>query len=524
MRQIAFRPTMQGQFQLEGMAMSAFSPRVAASVLALVLFAQSAPALTKEEAWAAFQAAASQAGQSLTTASTNTSGDTLTATDVSIAVAVPDGLAITTSLPTLAFRDVGDGSVEVIYPPSFGSTLTFPDGAADAPKELELTFTHDALSLVASGDAASPNYQMSAKMMSAMVAKATDNTGKPFDLTAVLAMTDLAGNYTMSTAAGGMGYDSAVKASSLALTGTGRDPSGFAADFSVAVKDLTTTAKGAMIDPATLQANLVSALAAGTMFNTSFATGPVAVSVETSGNERNDTISATFTSTSAQFGLDKTRMDYGFSLMGAQLAATGMDMPFDEVSSAFSEITFDFMIPVMASDTPQDFSFLMRFVDLTLTEEIWAIFDPTARLPRDPVSFILDLKGQGAWNMDILDPAANMAEMPDLPGRLYSLDLTQALVKAAGAQVVGVGAMTFDNTNLDAMGGYPAPTGKVTFTLTGINALIDALVAIGLVPEDEVMGVRMGLGMFARPGNGPDELISEVEFQNGALFINGQPM
>ncbi len=48
--------------------------------------------------------------------------------------------------------------------------------------------------------------------------------------------------------------------------------------------------------------------------------------------------------------------------------------------------------------------------------------------------------------------------------------------------------------------------------------------AIGLVPEQELMSVRMGLAMMAKPGAGPDELISEVEFRAGSLFVNGQQM
>ena len=47
---------------------------------------------------------------------------------------------------------------------------------------------------------------------------------------------------------------------------------------------------------------------------------------------------------------------------------------------------------------------------------------------------------------------------------------------------------------------------------------------MGIVSEDEAMGFRMGLAMVAKPGPGPDELVSEIEFKDGGLFANGQQL
>lgn len=501
-----------------------FRPFSTATAIALALSAQSAAALTPDETWAAIQAAANKAGQTMTAASTATAGDTLTATDVQVAIATPEGLSMTTVLPTLAFRDRGDGTVEVIYPATFDSALTFPDGASDAPKTMTLTFVHDALSIIASGEAAAPKYDLSAKAFTGMVKDVKDASGKPMTLTGVINLTGLAGSYAMPASGEMTSYDSSMTAASLAITAEGKDPEGFAISGTLSATNLSSTGKTVMVDPAQMQANLAAALASGVMVDTEVSTGPVALSVKVDDAAQSGGFDATFASTAAHVFLDKSRLDYGFSLAGANMVARGMDMPFPEVATAFSDITLGFVMPVSASDQPQDFSALARFTDLTLTEDIWAMFDPGARLPRDPVSFVLDLKGTGAWTVDILDPAAQIQDGPELPAKLFTLDLTQLLAKAAGAQVVGTGALTFDNANLAALGGFPAPNGKVTFTLTGINALLDALVAIGMVPEDELMSVRMGLAMLARPGAGPDELISDIEFKEGALFINGQPM
>jgi hypothetical protein len=70
----------------------------------------------------------------------------------------------------------------------------------------------------------------------------------------------------------------------------------------------------------------------------------------------------------------------------------------------------------------------------------------------------------------------------------------------------------------------PRPDGKVTVNIKGVNQLVDNLIALGILTDDDAMGFRMGLGMFARPGAGPDELVSEVEFKDGGLFANGMQL
>ena len=77
--------------------------------------------------------------------------------------------------------------------------------------------------------------------------------------------------------------------------------------------------------------------------------------------------------------------------------------------------------------------------------------------------------------------------------------------------------MTFDNSS-----GTPKPLGAVDMQLVGGNALIDKLVGMGLVPEDQAMGARMMMGLFAVP-TGEDQLTSKIEFkEDGGVYANGQ--
>ena len=116
-----------------------------------------------------------------------------------------------------------------------------------------------------------------------------------------------------------------------------------------------------------------------------------------------------------------------------------------------------------------------------------------------------------------------MATLGDAPpGELHSLEITELRAKVGGADLSGTGSFTFDNSDLTTFDGVPAPTGKIDLVLAGGNGLLDKLVAMGLIPQDQAMGARMMMAMFAKPGEGQDVLNSTLEFKDKGFFANGQ--
>ncbi|MEO1365292.1 MAG: DUF2125 domain-containing protein, partial [Pseudomonadota bacterium] len=94
---------------------------------------------------------------------------------------------------------------------------------------------------------------------------------------------------------------------------------------------------------------------------------------------------------------------------------------------------------------------------------------------------------------------------------------------ALGAKLTGAGDFTFDNSDLVTFDGLPRPKGAVDLSLVGGNGLLDKLVAMGLVPEDQAMGARMMMGLFAVPGEAEDTLTSKIEVNDeGHVLANGQ--
>jgi len=101
--------------------------------------------------------------------------------------------------------------------------------------------------------------------------------------------------------------------------------------------------------------------------------------------------------------------------------------------------------------------------------------------------------------------------------------MSNFLLRLAGAELTGQGAFTFDNSDYVTIPGMPKPTGSANFKLVGGNGLLDRLVQMGLVPQDQAMGVRLMSGMFLRPGDGPDTLESVIEItEDGGILANGQ--
>lgn len=195
-------------------------------------------------------------------------------------------------------------------------------------------------------------------------------------------------------------------------------------------------------------------------------------------------------------------------------------LPFP-VDLSMARSGFNLTMPVSAGEEPQDFAFGITLGDFVMSDLIWSIFDSSGQLPRDPATVELDLTGQAKLLIDIMDPAA--AASVDVPGEMEALTISKLLVDAVGAKLEGNGDFTFDNSDTTTYPGMPKPVGAINLALAGGNGLMDKLVAMGLLPEEQAMGARMMMGLFAVPGDAPDTLKSTVEFNaEGQILANGQ--
>jgi hypothetical protein len=201
---------------------------------------------------------------------------------------------------------------------------------------------------------------------------------------------------------------------------------------------------------------------------------------------------------------------------GLDIETTSAMMP-APVKVTSGPIEFGMTSPVVANEAAGDFGLLLKLSQFSVNEETWAMFDPTGALPRDAADLAIDISGKTKIDVPAMIAADETGGMPPMPAP-EALNITDLTLKVAGAALAGTGAFTFDNSM-----GMPMPIGEANVVVTGANALIDGLIATGLVTQEDAMGARMMMGAFMSPGANPDELTSKIEAKPGfEIYVNGQ--
>jgi hypothetical protein len=496
------------------------------TALATVFMAGAALAqITPEDVWANWQKLGAAQGQTLTATSATRDGDTLVIDGMSIRMD-QDGVMVESTIEQVRMRDQGDGTVGITMSDSYPVALQLPseDPASPDPVKVGLVVSQPGLSMQAAGTAAAPAYSFDAPDLSIRLDSITGGPPDAASTTGELALTGLKGSYLMAVEGDANSIAAEYSAATLALNMAGKD-SETQGDVRIAltVADLAGTTNGNLLDVGAAD-DMLKALADGFATDGSFTYGPLTLTVDATEAGKPTKVAAAAAGGSFNFALDAVQMAYGAASNQVELVLAGADIPFPELKLTLAEQAVEFVLPVSRSDTPQDFRMLLRMVDLVVPDEVWGMVDPAGQLPREPATVIVDAKGKARLTTDLMDEAAMAALGDAAPGELHALDLTELRARIAGAELTGSGALSFDNSDLATFGGVPAPTGAIDLKLTGGNTLLDTLVAMGIVPEEEAMGYRMMISMFANSATDSDTLTSKIEFKDKGIFVNGQRM
>jgi len=226
----------------------------------------------------------------------------------------------------------------------------------------------------------------------------------------------------------------------------------------------------------------------------------------------------------AAFDLDRAGASYGFGLGAGRLFMQGdfPDQPIDEVDLSWQGARTSTSFGLQDMRGPQPWAFVVRLAGIALSEKLWALADPKAALPHDPATLILDIGGLYALDPSVMAPGGMPAAGEDLPFSTFSLKLNELVVQGLGLGFTGTGGLDFDFSDLVTFEGTPAPSGRMDFVTTGATALIERLVAAGLVPMEEATSMRFGLMFLGRAGAQPDTLETSIEFKDKQFFLNGQ--
>ena len=488
------------------------------SVIAVLMACAPWPALadvTPEEVWQNWQDASAAMGQTVVAGSVARDGDVLTIDAVTIASAA-NGVTAEGSIEQILMEDQGDGTVLVTMSPDYPLKMRLPAMEAGKPEvELDILVTQTDLRMIASGDADAISYDLTAPSIKVKLDRIAGADGQEANLTVDATITDVAGTYGTRKTDAGLQADSDITASGMALAVVGANlaqQSEFRA--TAAMTGLALKSSGALMGAALAAGADPQIMAA--MENTSdIATETTEFTFEVA--EPNGTTSATGTLGKGQLIANTAGGVMDFSLAQSDAAATvnTPSIPVPDMAIALDKFAIALTAPITPSEAALPFAFSTELANLSLSDALWAMFDPSAALPRDPINLVIDSEGTTKLNAMPTDPNA----APMMPAELETLNLKALRLSVAGAELTGAGASTFTPDQ----NGTPSPNAKLDFTLTGANGLMNKLVASGLVSPEMLTFPRMMLAMVASPmTDGSDGYTSTIEIQDKAVSANGQ--
>ncbi|RDD96570.1 DUF2125 domain-containing protein [Paracoccus pantotrophus] len=509
---------------------------------ALALAAMTAPALadvTSEQVWQSWVDYYQSLGYSVTEGKRDKAGDTLTLSDIAISGGVPDS-QVSFSIPQVTLSEGADGTVKTVFADRMTGEAhgTDPDG-----QSYSLPFTVDmpGNAIVTSGapEDMTHDFDYPAMDFTLTTIKRGD---KETPLPIKVGVADSTGTFHIIAGAPAK-YDYAMKSGAITFSGDVDSEEGDKVKFGGSLADLETTGEMAVPSGIKLEEDMNAALKAGLAMNGVLKSGAMAVSFDFAGTDEGGEATSGAGKYDGKgfelsFGLSQDGMTYQAGSDAGSFELTSSDMPFP-INYAIESGSFDMQMPVMQSDQAQPFKFAYSLAGLTLGDAIWNLFDAQGQLPRDPASLDIDVTGQMKVTKDIFDPAGmapaadeapdeaetdgaegmEAAEADPQPFEPVEVAINQFALVALGAKVNAEGALKAPES-----GDMTTPVGEVHARYEGVNGLIDKLGAMGLIPEDQIMGVRMMMAMFAKPvAEGEDRLETRLEFkEDGSIFANGQ--
>ncbi len=494
-----------------------YSTRMRSAVCLAALIAGSAANadVTAAQVWEDWKAQLALYGEeNVTIGAEESSSGVLTVRDLSVRAA-DDEVTAEVSIAAITFNEQSDGSVRVTMDDSYPVVITGNDGVV-----ITVNVSQQNMEMVVSGDADALDYDITADVYKIAFQDVVDG-----DVTytgdAEIAMNDV--DLTYQTVVADMrdiSYGGSI--ASVDVLVDFQIPGGNGEYVTGGGKMVGLSTQAAMSVP--LDANFEDP---DTLINDGFAvaggytidSADYVFDVNADGDQASGSISMGASNLTGE--MNSSRVGYASKTNDIAMNFLSGDFPLP-IELSLAQYGINFQMPTGAVGESSDFALGFDLIDLNISDTIWNLFDAGNVLPRDPATIQLALSGKAKALFDVFDPAQQDAmNSAEMPFELESVTLDTLNVDAAGAKLTGDGAFTFDNSDMQSFAPMPRPEGAASIEITGFNRLLDNLVAMGLVPEQDVMGARMMVGMFAR-STGDDQMETSVEIlPNGQVNVNG---
>ena len=557
---------------------------------AILLLATGAMAdVTADQVWTAWRSMSAKGGQTIAVGKEEKGAGTVTITDLTY-TSSDDTTKITGTVPSVVFKEQGDGTVAVTSSDAYDLAVTHT-GAGGEAYTSAVKIAQAGQRIVVSGTPETMSYDYKADSIDVDVGDFTKD-GKPYDLDIAAVMRSVSAAYVLKPGdALDLATTLAVAAIDFKASGTNMEglsgsrqyqpaPGGGTADGGTTdggttdggtgdggttdggATDNSGATDGGATDGGTADAGAPSPdrfQVAGTLVGVAGASTTtmnghadpsgdfarmLSAGFMTQGSFNYDSLTLDGSMTDPQgmqvsyssrngagklnVAIDADRLSYDVAGGEASVEMKMPQGPMPDFAFAVKETRLALLVPLAKSETPRPFALDVTARGLTLSEGIWALFDPEATIPRDPANIVIDLKGTATPRVSLANPAGidavQTGEAP--PADLNTLEIADLEVTAGGASLKGTGQLAFDQMRPKVLGdALPMPTGKVNLSLDGANDLLGKLMALGVLPAEAMMGFGMVTAMVAKPGPTPDSFVSEIEFTaDGKILANGNPL
>ncbi|MEM6407516.1 MAG: DUF2125 domain-containing protein [Pseudomonadota bacterium] len=449
----------------------------------------------------------------------NVSGNVLTISDMSFVAADGDVTGEAALTGEIKFTENSDGTVTVDIPNGLTGRVSLdgPIGLAT----FDYSFTPEGLSALASGEDGQILYTIEAGRLVHSFSNIKIDGEESFGASFELGMTGVNGGWSRDTMQSESNITASYRYDQVKVTGEIND-----ADIGP-VLDVNAVGLGLAVGadisvPEDLALDGTSGfLTSGLRFSSKTSYETFSYDLDGRGMSAKANMGAGFIEAS----LDGDALDYATEVTDLQVSANaGVFLPQIDFSLATSTSRLRATLP--APGETQEIASQFAYREARLGDGLWGLFDPQGVLPREPVNMFFETEAEGG--IDYLKDAAPLTYLllkSRTPQPLQSITIKEIFVTAAGAELQGQGAFTFDNADLESFGGIPRPKGSLDLQMSGAFGLLDNLAKAGLLPDAQAQGIKSMAGFFAKPGPTPDSLTSKIEITDeGRILANGVPL
>lgn len=483
-----------------------------AALLPWTAAAQTAP----QDFLAEYREIYAKLGYTIEVGSETIEGDTLVLGDVAMVVETPQNTVRMTN-ERWTIRPVQEGAytLEMVTAPVFTADIQFTDPALGAMPPMNFTYEIPGNRMLIGGTPVDRTFLYTADgMKMSMASEIPDASGQPGKLDMTFGSGAISAEGRLTKGFFGGGYEGTGTLDGLTMDYTIGAPDGTAV-VSLAYSGMTFAGAGPFVnlsDPAALFGSRAETGMSGT-----YQGGTVAVNFQ--GEGETFVMDSTVGPGTLEAKIGAGRIDYFVSGSQTSVSVSGSSLPFPSAQMTMDNAIFGFAMPLMPGHGVGEMRTEMRFEGLSLSEEIWSLFDPGQAIPRTPATVAVRIASAAEPLVNMMDPEAMASGAAAMPFRFDDVRVEEFLVSAAGAEITAAGSAVVNN-----VGPIPMPVGGMDVTITGVVGLVQKLVAAGLIPAEQAAAIPAMLGAFAIAA-GPDTYTSRIEMTpEGAITANGIPL